>query len=479
MTEEADKVRLLCAACCLVITANFICIVYASVHARGLYADAGPLLVVIFESKRLFVSLSGSRAVVEILRQAPVVLLSNLSSATLFQCGQVLTLVMLALPTVFCALCWPIAPRDHKAWILFPIAFLLVGFAATSFHAVGEAAIAASYFWILLFLLLFRVRSIREQALFLLLCIPAFWLHEGAFLLTMIILLALILRVHAAARTAHERLFIGLAYVLLTMILASQIYHVIYPNYPDDRAHILYGLTHFEFVFKDGRFNLPLITGALAPLALISIAGFRATLSADRTGHATKFVLAVWLLVVLAAIMVATTVETSLAPLAQAQARYHPIFASAALGLVMILLRRFQLPDRIWNNAATVFVLLSLCAAQAVTDVQSTRQWKAYTTDLQTTLGREHGLIPWETRLNVANHYAAIDWSAFEIAWTIPYMCIIFAPNGVVTSMIDLPRDLTFRPLDPERPERLPKLDGIDFAPYKRYLAEQKIRTSR
>jgi hypothetical protein len=456
-----------------------ICDLYASVHARGLFADAGPLLVVLYEGKWFFVSLSGSRSVVEFLRQTPIVLLLQFSSATLLQCGQVFTFVMLALPTLFCALCWPITSRENKGWILFPIAFLLMGFAATSVHAVGEAAIATSYFWVLLFLLLFRVRSTGQQALFLLLCIPAFRLHEGAFPLTAILLLALLLRIHAAVGTTYERPFVALASVVLVLSLSCQIDYVVFPSYPGDRAHILYGLTHLEFVFKDGRFNLPLITGALACLTLGAIASVRATLSTDRSARFTKIILAAWLLIVLAAITIAMTVETSLAPLSQAQARYHPIFVSAALGLVMILLRRFQLPDRIWNNAATVFVLLSLCAAQAVTDVQSTRQWKAYTTDLQTTLGREHGLIPWETRLNVANHYAAIDWSAFEIAWTIPYMCIIFAPNGVVTSMIDLPRDLTFRPLDPERPERLPKLDGIDFAPYKRYLAEQKIRTSR
>jgi hypothetical protein len=152
------------------------------------------------------------------------------------------------------------------------------------------------------------------------------------------------------------------------------------------------------------------------------------------------------------------------------------VFVSAALWAVMILLRRFQLPDRIWKNTATVFVLISLCVAQAVTDVAATRQWNDYIFDLQTTLEHEHGLIPWETRLSVANRRTAIDWRAFEIAWTIPYMSIIFSPNGVVNSMIDLPQDLTFRPLDPERPDRLPKLSGIDFAPYKRYLAEQRIR---
>jgi hypothetical protein len=385
---------------------------------------------------------------------------------------------MLALPTLLYALCWPIAPREDKGWILFPAAFLLTGFAATSMHAVGEAAIASSYFWILLFLLLFRVRSITQQALFLLLCIPAFLLHEGTLPLTAILLLALLLRVHAAAGSEHERPFVGIASILLATILAYQIGCVIFPQFPGDRAHIIYGLTHFEFVYADDRFNLPLIAGALAFLTLFATVCLNATLPSDHAARFVKVILTAWLFVALAAIVVAMTIETSVSPLAQAQARYHPVFVSTGLGAIMILLRRFQLPDRMWKNAATILVLISLCVTQAITDIEATRQWNAYIADLRTTLKQEHGLIPWETRLTVANRLVAIDWRAFEIAWTIPYICIIFAPNGVVNSIIDLPGDLTFRPLDPEQPERLPKLSGIDFTPYRRYFASQRMGNS-
>jgi hypothetical protein len=450
--QEHTKARLFRVTFCLVIATNLACNIYASVHARGLYADSGPLLVVTYEGKSFFLSLSGSRAVVEILRQTPIVLLSKFTSATLFQCGQAFSFVMLALPTLLCALCWPIAPRHDKGWILFPLASLLIGFAATSMHAVGEAAIATNYFWILLFILLFRVRFIGQQLLFLLLCIPAFRLHEGAFPLTAILLLALLLRVHDAVGAAHERLFVGLTSVLLATILVYQIDWVIFPQFPGDRAHILYGLTHFEFLYAGGRFNLPLVTGGLAFLTLLAIATVNATQPSDAAAHVVKIILAGWLLIVLSAVIVAVTVEASVAPLTHAQSRYHPAFMSAGLGAIMILLRRFKLPDRTWKNSAMILVLISLCVAQAVADAAATRQWNAYITDLQTTLSQERGLIPWETRLRVANRRADVDWRAFEIAWTIPYICIIFAPNGVVNSIIDLPKDLTFRPLDPERP---------------------------
>src|SRR5437868_12241868 len=137
----------------LVVAASLACSLYASFDARGVYADAAGLVVVIYEMKWFFVS--GTRIAVELMRQAPIVLLAKYTSATLFECAQALTFVMLTLPTILCALCWWIVPQDRKAWILFPLLSLLVGFAATSMHAVGEAAIATSYYWILLFVLLF------------------------------------------------------------------------------------------------------------------------------------------------------------------------------------------------------------------------------------------------------------------------------------------------------------------------------------
>ncbi len=457
----------------LFVTTSLVCYLYASICARGLYADAGPELVVIYQRQWFFTSISGYRAVVEVLRQAPIVLLSKYTAATLLQCGQVFTFVMLSVPMLLLALCWPVAPQNNKAWILFPLAAFLIGFPPTAMNAVGESAIATFYFWILLFLILFRTKSVQQQAFFILICIPAFWLHEGAFLLTLTLLLALVLRVHAAAETSSEWPFVALASLVLLSLFTYQIRGVIIPQYPGDRAHIVYGLTHFEFAYADHRLNLPIITGVLAFLSLSAVCCARATMPSKRASGFTRIIPIAWILVVLVAITAAIAIEASFSPLAQAQSRYHPVFVSAALAAIMILFRRFRIPHRIWNNPATILILISLCVAQAVSDVEATRQWNVYITDLKSTLTRERGLIPWETRLSVANRFANVDWPAFEIAWTIPFMCIIFAPGGIVNAMIDLPKDLTFRPLDPERLDRLPKLAGIDYEPYKRFVTEE------
>jgi len=181
-----------------VLTTSIACSIYASIDARGLYHDGVYCLFKIAEHNWFFLH-APARNTVEILRQAPIVLLSMFTSMPLFQRGQVFTFVLLAMPTILCALCWFIAPRERKAWTLFPLAYLLIGFEATSIHAIGEAAIAASYFWILLFLFLFRTRSVGFQGFFLLLSIPALQLHEGAFPLTAVLLFACAMRVTLAA----------------------------------------------------------------------------------------------------------------------------------------------------------------------------------------------------------------------------------------------------------------------------------------
>ena len=53
------------------------------------------------------------------------------------------------------------------------------------------------------------------------------------------------------------------------------------------------------------------------------------------------------------------------------------------------------------------------------------------------------------------------------MGYPVPLRDLCAEENGVVKSMIDLPKGLTFRPLDPERPNDLPEIRGVDFTPYK------------
>jgi hypothetical protein len=461
----------------LVLTTNLAGSIYASIDARGLYHDGVAYLFRIAEHDG-FVLVDTARTSVQILRQAPIVLLSKHTSMTVFQRGQAFTIVLLMLPTLLCALCWFIAPRDRKAWVLFPVAYLLIGFAATSMHAIGEAAVATGYFWVLLFLFVFRTRSIISQALFWLLNIPAFQLHEGAFPLTGVLLLSCALR-GRGAKDLREQLFVGCSALLFVAVFVYQIRWIVYPQFPADRDGIMQGLMQFQFLYVDNHFNLPLVTGTVALLALAIVSFVYSTQPPERAALQGGAIAVIWVAFSFTAIAVAILNEQGFSPFAQLQARYHPVFVSAALGTVMVLLLASSLPERFWMQSPTVVILISLCAAQTTADVVATRRWNAFATDLQSRLGSLHGLVSWEAMLHTGDKRRDINWRLMAAAWTIPFASVVFAPTTRIKSMIDLPAGTTYRPVDPEKPNQLPQLRGVDYAPYRQFFAAQKSGSSR
>ena len=110
--------------------------------------------------------------------------------------------------------------------------------------------------------------------------------------------------------------------------------------------------------------------------------------------------------------------------------------------------------------------MISLCAAQAVANISATHRWNAYVVDLRSRLANARGLIAWETTQQTGDEQADINWRLFKVGWVVPFTCIIFAPNGIVRAIIAPPEGTTSLPLDPDR---LPKLRGVDYAPYKSF----------
>ena len=461
---RARKVPYLPIIFCLVLTISFCCALYASLSARGLYHDGVYYLMRVAERQGFHLT-DPARTTVQILRQAPIVALSQFTSMSLFGRGQVFTFVMLAFPPLLCGLCWFVAPRDRKVWVLFPLTFLLTGFAATSIHAIGEAAIATAYFWLLLFMVLFRSDSWASRALFVILSIPAIQLHEGAFLLTIVVLLACGWR-WRCAKAWDASLFAGVTGLWYAAILAYQIRWIIWPNTLGDRVAILDGLRRFQFLYVEGHFNLPLLTGSFALLTLAALTGVNLARPADQAARLNAWIVAAWAAFALGAIVVALFDEASFSPFAQLQARYQPVFVSALLGTSMVFLLAFGLPQRAWAGAATWVVLITLCAAQTTADVVASSRWMAFASNLRSQLASRRGLIPWETMLHSGNRRRDMDFGLMAAAWTIPVTSIVFARTSHIQSLIDLPAGATYRPIDPEKPDKLPILPGIDYSAY-------------
>jgi hypothetical protein len=277
-----------------------------------------------------------------------------------------------------------------------------------------------------------------------------------------------------AVHASRRRLFVAASTLMLAAILAYQLRWVIYPQLQDDRDGIVSGLTHFEFLYVGGHFNLQLVIATMAFLALSAVFFAYTAQPIAKAERISRIVAVVWTFFALAAMAAAIMIEQSFSPFAHLQARYHPMIISAALGGVMILLFRYKRLEQSWTQPITIFILISLCATQTVADMAATARWNAYVVDLKSRLENGRGLIPWETTLHTANRRADLDWRLINIGFAVPFECIIYAPNGIVTAIIDTPIGTAFRPLNLKDPDRLPNLRGVDYTPYKGFLLSQK-----
>jgi len=447
---------------------------YAAIECRGLYQDGAYYLYRIAEHESFYL-VDPARTTVQAMRQAPAVLLTKFGSFSLVERAQAFSLAMLLMPVLLCAACWFIVPAGRKAAALLPMLFLLIGFTATSFNAVGEAAIAASYFWLLLLLLLFRTRHIASKALFLLLCVPATYLHEGTFLLTLMCFLACVVRLRSAAGW-QEQAFLILAMGILLHIFIYQLGWVIEPRIPGGRETEFRALYKLQFLLADGRLNLQVVTGALAVAALGGIAVAQLKLPADRAMRHTRAIAASFVAAASVAVAAALFIEPTFAPRAQILARYHPVYVSTLLGVAAIFLGPPGILERLPLRLCCLLVIVPLCFAQVTGDVVATSRWHDFIVDLQSRLATSRGLLSWESTMTTGDPHRDLNWRLLNADWVVPMMSIIFAEGGVVKAMIDLPPDMTFRPLDPEKPDELPSLRGIDYGPYRRDFAAQDGR---
>ena len=465
--------RLVAAASSLVILGLLCSALYASLYARGLYQDGAYYLFRVAKAE-WFSLYQPARTTIDILRQAPIVFLSVFTDLSLFARAQVFSLTMLALPLLFVAVCWFLIPRGSKAWMLFPVMHLLIGYSTMSLEAVGEAAIATSYLWVLIFMLLFGTRTTFSQVLFVALFVPAVLLHEGALLCVPVLLLACALRASEPDGARH-RMFLRTAVLLCVAMAAYQARWIIIPRIPAHREAALQAIFGLKFLVTDGRWNLPFVSGAVALLAMAATIALylrKPKDAAERSAWAMALLFAAF---ALAAMIIALRVDTSLSPGSMAYARYNPIFATVLLGSMAVLAWKSRVSPNLLATGPTVAILVLLAAAQITADIVATRRWSAYLADLETRLQTSAGVITWESALHTGDPQRDRTWAIMSAGWTLPMLSIIVARDGVVKAIIDFPSNqpLTFRPVRIRQLAALPDLKGINYEPYRLAVEKQ------
>jgi len=453
----------------LVLGLSLVTSLIASLYARGLYGD-GVYYLWRVSAGQWFHNVDPPRATVNVLRQVPIVLLTRYSDMSVFERGQAFTFVMLMLPPALCAICWWIAPANRKGWIVFPLLSLTAAFSTTSFFANGEPSTGTSYWWCLMFLLMYSTRDSVSRLLFLALCIPAFQLQEGIFPLMLVLLIAPVVRL-LQAEGRQDQVFSAIALVLIVSIISYELRWVIYPRIPPNRESILHSLAHFDYLWFDGHLNLPAISGIVALVALCGVMWVQWRLPDSRAQLRSRQIAICFCAFCVAAAAGSLLVEASFSPGGQAAARYNPVFLSFALGLVMLGFDYWKVPERIWFQPAALAIIAALSVAQATADIAASMRWRAYVTDLQTRLATSRGLIHWDDTVNTGDAVKDTNWRLMSVQWVIPLISIAFAKNGMVTTMISAGPSVGFRPIEASRPDQFPALRGVDFSPFRAALA--------
>lgn len=441
----------------------------ATLTARGLYQD-GTYYLIRMAEREWFYLVDPARTTVQVLRQAPVVLLMRTAWLGLPTYAVVFTFAMLAMPLLLVIPCWFIPPRESRAYALVPILSLLVGLFTHSIEAVGEAAMTTSLYWVMLFLLMFRTRAWGSQLVFLALCVPFCFMHEGAALLTAVLVLACAGR-WSGATTAQERMFLAGAALALIAILVYQLGWIIHPRIPGQTSTALQSLAGLRFLADDGRVNLTVITAMLACVALAVIIVRSHRDGGNAASRGTWSVALAFAAAAVVAIVLPWGCERCVAPQAEAWSRYDSLLSGFGLGLLTVYWQRRHEHLAELASAPALVVLACLAAAQASTDLVATLRWKAYTADLSARLASSRGLVPWSSTRDTGDRVRDANWQAFTAGWVLPMLSIVFAPSGEVRAIMDYPAD-AWRPFEPREVSSLAKIRGVNYAPYRRALSE-------
>src|SRR5215472_4716609 len=160
---------------------------------RGLFADGAHYLLGIMEAGGLVAAWDPPRWTTHALQEFLPVLAMRWGVDDPEPLGVLLGLGMSAVPIAFLAACYVLPPKGARSFFLLPLFHYLAGSEAAGFDGSAEAPMATAYFWLLLFLILFRTGAVARAAT-VLLALPAPWLHEALALLGPLLSAAAILR---------------------------------------------------------------------------------------------------------------------------------------------------------------------------------------------------------------------------------------------------------------------------------------------
>ncbi len=411
---------------------------YAGFGLLALYGDGAYCLRVLLSGRR-FSCIEAPRRAIQTLQETPAVLGVRLGLTDLDVIERMFSLTLQLMPLIVTGLAVAVVWRHYRSFILFPILDYFAGSSSVASNQMLEAPTASAWFWLLLFLILFRSTGTARRAALAIVALPAMMSHE------VMIFLAPVLACAAWLRSRDDdgpgRWFMWSVCAWFILVAGVEFHYVIHPVHPANRDGFISQMLAFKWLYASGYgVNVPALLGLLA-IGAIAIGWIAPRLA--------NFGVAVFLLAAVAGSGAALVSGAARAPIMQFFARDHPAFialllAPAALWLWRRPARWSAVPMRS-ANAVILILALATCGVQGAT----TADWRAYVARYRMVLTEISGVVPWETvvgRLSADDRrrFARMDWG-----WTHPDLSLLLARDGVVKGIVANPVDRVWQPWDP------------------------------
>ena len=461
-------------SCWIILAAAALVSIYAALEYRVLYADGAYYVQRILEEEG-FAFIEPSRHYSQLLQKFPTVIAIWLGVDNIPALIICYGLTTFLLPLLLVSICYFVLPPSRKVFFVFPLLHYLAGTTSASFVGIVEGPVAAAYFWLLLYLLLFRLE--RKAAMVLtLLALPAVFLHEA------MVFLSPLLAAVAGWRARQERhksgviLFTVLAMWFL-IVAVVQAFFVIYPRDPGNRSNFIEDLIHLKWLFTaSAQVNVPALAGLLALLVLTGVA------LAGRSVRGTNPAMIQWTLVAGFAMvsfsMVAVAIVSGrfLTPGMQFSARNYSAIISFPLALWAILSAQYpKVPIYPRINRQAISVISILTVTVLLWHVVATHSWSVYLRDFRSILADNRGLVSWSEACESLpdsrrNNFKNMSWS-----WTNPSLSYLLSPQGRIKTIIANPdRGGAWVPFDPNNLQDLPRSRFFDSGPYRETIKKRQ-----
>lgn len=424
---------------------------FASSEYIVLYADAAYYLFAVVNSGS-FELVEPTSMTVQFMQQFPVVAALALGVDNLSALMVISGAANLFLPLVLTVSCYWILPGDSKLFILFPVLHYLAGSLASWFPTITDAPLASAYFWVLFYLIIFRLNTVKAALLFALAAIPGLYLHEVMSFLSVFLIFAALWKFRKT-----DRLNLKLALLFVASWFAYVAWHqtskIIQPRSSHNRDNFVGMLLDGKWIYWDG-LNVVVVLSIVAVVILgfvLSSNLFYRKKPVPTAARVGRYIAPILLSISVLSLLVLVIFDFQwYGVVAQFAARAQSALVSVPLaGLVILSITSPTVRDA-WEDRLVIRLVTISAIGIVGLHAVGLWHWSAYVRDFQYLLESNKGYVPYRKALDQLPAESRLGFRkfTFQVDWVNPTVSYLLSPQAQVNTLIGAGLN-SYKPFDP------------------------------